>query len=268
MGIRVASSGDPSRRGGSAAVGAELLDSGRAGTGRGMTAIEGLAREYRTSRSLASRLGQIHPPRNRRAGAALERAVGESVGAAVSIGGGPLRAHPRFLNLNLAPFPNVDLVADAHVMPFETGTIGMLYCEAVLEHLERPDSAVSEMFRVLRPGGYVFAATPFLQAYHGYPDHFQNFTLAGHAALFARSGFDVIDSGPYVGPAFMLVDLASNLAREHVPGRLPSRVAWLGIRLAGKVFVQLDRWLLRSKAAHVLASTTFVLARKPVRPAP
>jgi len=184
------------------------------------------------------------------------------VGPAVSIGGGPLRAHPRFLNLNLAIFPNVDIVGDAHDLPFGSATVGVFYCEAVLEHLERPERAVAEMFRVLKPGGYVFAATPFLQAFHGYPDHFQNFTLAGHSALFARSGFAVIDSGPCVGPAFTLVDLASNWAREHVPGRVLSRIAWLSIRMAGKLFVQLDRVLLRSQGAHVLASTTFVLAQK------
>lgn len=120
------------------------------------------------------------------------------------------------------------------------------------------------MYRVLRPGAYVFAATPFLQAFHGYPDHFQNFTLDGHTALFTRSGFDVIDRGACVGPAFTLVDLASNWARENLPGRLLSRAAWLAIRVIGKAFVQLDRVLLRSEGAHRLASTTFVLARKPV----
>lgn len=227
-----------------------------------MTEIERLAREYRSPRSLASRLGQIDPPRSRRAGRALDIAVGESAGPGISIGGGPLRAHSRFLNLNLAPFPNVDIVADAQTLPFRSASIGVVYCEAVLEHLERPDIAVGEMFRVLRPGGYVFAATPFLQAFHGYPGHFQNFTLAGHSALFARSGFEVLDSGPCVGPAFTLVDLVSNWAREHVPWRVPSRLAWLGIRLVGRIFVQLDRLILRSEKAHVLASTTFVLAQK------
>jgi len=228
-----------------------------------VTGIERLAREYRSPRSLASRLGEIDPPRSRRAGRALSVAVAECVGPAISIGGGPLRAHPRFLNLNLAPFPNVDIVGNAQCLPFGAATIGALYCEAVLEHVELPDRAVAEMFRVLKPGGYVFAATPFLQAFHGYPDHFQNFTLAGHSALFARSGFTVVDSGPCVGPAFTLVDLASNWAREHVPSRPLSRIAWLGIRLIGRAFVQLDRVLLLSDQAHVLASTTFVLAQKP-----
>ena len=227
-----------------------------------MANLETLAREYGKRRSLAARLGAIEPPRSRRAGAALD-VVTFAHGPLISIGGGPLRAHPRFRNLNLAPFPNVDVVGDAHRLPFSANSIGAVHCEAVLEHLERPDEAVAEMFRVLRPDGLVFAATPFLQVFHGYPDHFQNFTLPGHVALFARSGFDVIDSGACVGPTFTLVDLASNWTREHVPGRLLSRAAWLAIRVCGKVFVQLDRVLLRSRGAHRLASTTFVLARKP-----
>jgi hypothetical protein len=66
-----------------------------------------------------------------------------------------------------------------------------------------------------------------------------------------------------VGPAFTLIDLASNWARELLPGRLLSRMAWLTIRLVGRAFVQLDRILLRARAAHGLASTTFVLAQKP-----
>jgi SAM-dependent methyltransferase len=229
-----------------------------------VTSLERLEREYGSSRSLAARLADIRPPRNPRAEIGLNRVVRECPAPRISIGGGPLRAHPTFWNLNLAPFPNVDVVGDAHRLPLLSSGVGAIHCEAVLEHLEDPEVAVAEMFRVLMPGGLVFAATPFLQVFHGYPDHYRNFTLSGHRRLFVSSGFEILDSGACVGPAFALVDVASNLLREYVPTRVLSRLSWLVTRLVGRAVVQLDRLFLRSPASHVVASTTFVLARKPV----
>ena len=95
----------------------------------------------------------------------------------ISIGGGPTRAYPQLININIAPFPNVDIVADAHLLPYCDNTVDGIHCEAVLEHLQNPEQAVKEMYRVLKPGKKVYVCTPFLQAYHGYPHHYQNFTL-------------------------------------------------------------------------------------------
>jgi ubiquinone/menaquinone biosynthesis C-methylase UbiE len=92
-----------------------------------------------------------------------------------------------------------------------------LHCEAVLEHLEFPDVAVGEMFRVLRPGGLVFAATPFLQSYHGYPDHFQNFTLHGHQRLFERAGFSILQSGTCVDLSKCLAAVRLTCKRRNHP---------------------------------------------------
>lgn len=233
-----------------------------------MSGLDELRREYATRRSLANRLGELRPPRHPRAGAALDTLLVTTHGPAIAIGGGPQRVHPRLRNLNLAPFPNVDLVGDAHRLPLADASVAALHCEAVLEHLDQPQVAVAEMLRVLRPGGLVFAATPFLQSFHGYPSHHRNFTLMGHRGLFERAGFEILDSGPCVGPTFALVDLASNWARELLPGRWLSRGAWLLIRLAGRLLVPLDHLLLRNERAHRLASTTFVLARKPLGAVP
>ncbi len=186
----------------------------------------------------------------------------ERDGAIVSIGGGPMRVHPRLINLNIACERGVDLVATAYRLPFADATIAGVHCEAVLEHLERPDDAVSEMWRVLRPGGVVFAATPFLQPYHAYPDHFQNFTLTGHTRLFERRGFTVVSAGPCVGPTFVLVDLLANYAREFTPGRWPSRLLERAIRIGGRALRLLDVRLRHHASAAVLCSSTFVLARK------
>jgi len=183
-------------------------------------------------------------------------------GAIVSVGGGPARVHPRLRNLNILCERGVDIAATAYNLPFADASLGGIHCEAVLEHLEFPDLAVSEMFRVTRERGLVFAATPFLQPYHGYPDHFQNFTLRGHRRLFERAGFTVVGAGTCVGPTFAIVDMAANYAREYTPGRVLSRLIERAIRLGGRVLRIPDVALRHHAASDKLASSTFVLAIK------
>lgn len=182
-------------------------------------------------------------------------------GICVSIGGGPFRAHPRLLNLNIDQFPNVDLVGNAYHLPFRSLSVSLIHCEAVLEHLEYPNRAVEEIHRVLEIGGKVFAVTPFLQAFHGYPNHYQNFTLEGHRRLFERAGFDVSDAGTCVGPIYGLTDLSIGFFVSLFPGflgqllSLPWRFISLLLRPFDRLFWKIDR-------SHRFASTTFVLAKK------
>lgn len=214
-----------------------------------------------TWRAVAGCLTRGDDLRSAAAHAAFGRLL-EHDGPLVSVGGGPTRIHPRLVNLNILCGRGVDLVATAYTLPFADRSIGGIHCEAVLEHLEDPGTAVAEMFRVLRPGGLVFAATPFLQPYHAYPDHYQNFTLRGHSRLFERAGFTVLDAGTCVGPSFTMVDLMANFAREYTPGRWPSRILERGIRAAGRVLRLPDIALRHHKASANLASSTFVLAQR------
>jgi SAM-dependent methyltransferase len=199
--------------------------------------------------------------RSAAAHAAFEKLL-QREGVLVSVGGGPTRVHPRLRNLNILCERGVDLVGTAYQLPFPDATVSGIHCEAVLEHLEFPDRAVAEMFRVLRPGALLFAATPFLQTYHAYPDHYQNFTLRGHVRLFERAGFRVLDSGACVGPTFVLVDLLANYAREFVPGRVPSRALERAVRLVGRVLRLPDVRLRHHAAAERLCSSTYLLAEK------
>lgn len=204
-------------------------------------------------------------PRSEGAERAFAAVVAESASGdlVLSIGGGPGRPHPSLTNLNLDHFPGVDVVGDAYDLPYADGSVDAIHCEAVLEHLERPELAVAEMARVLRPGGEVFAATPFLQGFHAYPNHFQNFTSEGHRRLFVRSGFEVIDSGACVGPTFALTDLAALYLRTYLPTRLLSRAGWATALLIARLLRPLDRRLLRNPEAHLLASLVYAHLRKP-----
>lgn len=179
----------------------------------------------------------------------------------VAVGGGPVRAHPALINLNIGPFPNVDVVADAHILPFAQDSIDAIYCEAVLEHLYKPDRAVAQMYQALKSGGRVYACTPFLQSYHGYPFHYQNFTLTGHQRLFEEQGFVIQDAGVAVGPAYSLMALNGTFLYEF----LPKPFNWVFGKTLGFFarFVRpFDVVLNRRPNAHLLASTTYLLAVK------
>lgn len=181
----------------------------------------------------------------------------------LSVGGGP--GLGAFTNLNIGPFPNVDVVADAHALPYADGSVHAIYCEAVIEHLYDPPQAVKEMHRVLKPGGMVFAGTPFIYHYHGYPHHYQNFTLQGHENLFRRAGFHIIESGTCVGPVHaMVLSIAVFLAQYCTSGlgRFVSRL-W---NFSSQYLYPLDRRINTRPNAHMLAATTFVLAKKEAAP--
>lgn len=181
----------------------------------------------------------------------------------VSIGGGPRRVHPYFVNLNIEKFDNVEIVADAHRLPYADRSVRTIQWEAVLEHLTDPEVAVCEIFRVLEESGEVFSITPFLQKFHAYPNHFFNPTLEGHKLVFERAGFVIQENGVCVGPSWMISDLLVEYVGMLVPIRGVRALAMFGTRVLLLPLRFLDILLNRLPQAHILASTTFVHAVKP-----
>jgi SAM-dependent methyltransferase len=92
--------------------------------------------------------------------------------------------------------------ADAHQLPFASGSFDAVVAIAVLEHVIDPWRCVGEIHRVLASDGLVFADTPFMQQVHGGAYDFTRFTRSGHRYLFRR--FEEIDSGLSNGPGAAL----------------------------------------------------------------
>jgi uncharacterized protein YbaR (Trm112 family)/SAM-dependent methyltransferase len=180
----------------------------------------------------------------------------------VSIGGGPRRVHPFFVNLNIEHFDNVDVVADAHRLPYADNSVRAIQWEAVLEHLTDPEIAVREIHRVLVNEGEVFSVTPFLQKFHAYPNHFFNPTLEGHKLVFEKAGFVIEKSGVCVGPSWMISDLLIEYVGMLVPIRGVRALAMFGTRVLLLPLRVFDFFLNRLPKSHILASTTFVYAVK------
>lgn len=103
---------------------------------------------------------------------------------------------PCIVRMDLVHGPNVDLVGDVQELPFRDGCLDFVFGGAVMEHVARPHVAIDELFRTLKPGGYVYADWNFLIAYHGYPHHYFNASI--HGVRQAFSCFTILDSG--IGP--------------------------------------------------------------------
>jgi uncharacterized protein YbaR (Trm112 family)/SAM-dependent methyltransferase len=138
----------------------------------------------------------------------IHRVVLQSLpaGAAVlDLGAGNMALDlPHVIRMDVTITPYVDVVGDAHALPFRPGALDFIFSLAVIEHLRQPFHAAQEMHRALRPGGYVYGECNFVFAYHGYPHHYFNASQQGLEQVFQT--FTRLRSGvaPYQMPAFAL----------------------------------------------------------------
>lgn len=125
-------------------------------------------------------------------------------GLVADIGSGPDRISEEFINLDIFPFPGVDVVGSAERLPFMDNTFDGVSSESVLEHVADPKGMAREMMRILKPGGYLYASTPFIHPFHASPDDFNRFTKSGLKELF--TGLEVVELGVRSGPwsAFLI----------------------------------------------------------------
>lgn len=91
---------------------------------------------------------------------------------------------PNRIAFDIRPLPGVDVVGDAHRLPFEDEKFDNILCTEVLEHLKEPAVAIAEMRRVLKMGGKLILTTRFFCPLHDVPDDYYRFTKYGLKHLF------------------------------------------------------------------------------------
>jgi SAM-dependent methyltransferase len=138
------------------------------------------------------------------------------------------------VSTDILSFPGIDVVADAHRLPFpDQGFSGVVMLD-VLHHLERPIEFLKEASRVLKPGGCLAmiepAMTPLARRFYHY---FHDEPVDMKADAFAKVEIN-LDRDPFdANQAIPTLLFATPAARRRVEETIPSlrvrSVTWISL---------------------------------------
>lgn len=94
---------------------------------------------------------------------------------------------------------SIDVVADAYDTTLPNASADTVLSTTVMEHLERPQDAMNEMARILKPGGHLILSVPLFWHLHEEPRDFFRYTKYGIAHLMRSSGLEVAEIQPLSG---------------------------------------------------------------------
>ena len=184
----------------------------------------------------------------------------------VNLGSGCSSLSPAILNVDIYPYPAVDLIADIQQLPFADSSVDVVICDAVIEHVRDPSAVVAEAYRVLKPGGRVLFYAPFICGIHGVPDDYQRYTPHGLEVLFGRFVECKIDigGGPTSGMLWIFHEWLAMLL--SFGSQSLYRLLYLLLLVVLAPVKLIDLWLVRHPAAHKIAFGFFISGRKSESP--
>ena len=79
---------------------------------------------------------------------------------------------------------------------FENEKFDVVFLFQVLEHLDNPEKALSEICRVTKSNGHVFISVPLSQSIHQVPHDYYRYTPYGLRVILRRHGFEMLWISP------------------------------------------------------------------------
>jgi SAM-dependent methyltransferase len=160
-----------------------------------------------------------------------------SDGPILDIGSGTAHiknVRPDVISIDILSFPGIDVVADAHRLPFADRCFADVIMLDVLHHLERPIEFLKEASRILRPGGRLAmiepAMTPVARRFY---DYFHEEPVDMSADPFAMvtvdPGRDPFDANQAVPSLLFATDRARRRVERTIPALRVRSVDWLSL---------------------------------------
>ncbi len=108
--------------------------------------------------------------------------------------------------VDIEPGPGVDLVADAHDMKtVDDESVDCVITISTLEYMRHPQQVLSEIHRILKPGGILYVSVPFVFPLHS--DRYDLCRFSSNGLNILCEDFDCIESGFDRGPASAMCHL-------------------------------------------------------------
>jgi SAM-dependent methyltransferase len=126
-----------------------------------------------------------------------------------------------------APDADLRLVEPDGSLPLEHGSVDLVWCSEVLEHVADTEHVLLEVRRVLRPGGRLLVTVPFHgrvnaaligllrfdQHFDPLGQHLRFYTRSSLRTTLDRSGFDDVRVRPWGGPPLLRTGLTASATR-------------------------------------------------------
>jgi SAM-dependent methyltransferase len=171
------------------------------------------------------------------------------------------------VNFEIVAYDTTDVRGVGERLPFKDSSFDALFSLSVLEHVKDPFQCAREITRVLKPGGELMCAVPFLQPMHGYPHHYYNMSARGLRNLFeAELAIDRHEVYGAVLPIYSLTWIIGSWI-QGLEGR--AREEFLNMKVADfsrDPATFLNRPFVRNLSDEKnfeLASATVIFGRKP-----
>ncbi len=161
-------------------------------------------------------------------------------------------ASRKYLAVDIVPYPEVDLVCDlGKCVPFREGTFDMLILMNVLEHVYHFHELLDALHYILKPGGMLVIAVPFMIKVHQAPFDFHRYTHYALEELARQHGFEIELLEGYYDPIFFASEGLRNLRFWELP-KFPRYIRWpaRGLLLLSQGLLTLIKLLIGAGYTH------------------
>ncbi|MFW5642164.1 MAG: methyltransferase domain-containing protein [Roseicyclus sp.] len=164
------------------------------------------------------------------------------------------------IECDLAWRPRTRIFADPGRIPLADASVDAVLLDGLLEHVPDPEAVAREALRVLKPGGIVYADTPFMLQVHGGAFDYMRFSHQAQRWLFRE--FEELESGVSSGPGVALAYAIQYLLLCFTSGQRGRYAAKTATRLGFFWLKYLDRIIAERPAALDAAHGFYFMGRK------